>query len=586
MIRPSVNHSFVAAALVATSAMNAYAGPDLIASASIPATYEDLSNPTAAPLENGVPGNRIGGIGSSIAYAGGDTFLMLPDRGPNAVEYASSIDSTVSYINRFQTFNLRLLPATASDIGVQDSNSTPSPVAGLTPPFDVAGLPFVLTPTLRSTTLLWSPTPLSYGKAGAFTDDKGNTIGTGAPALNAANHRFYFTGRSDGFALDPSRPAVYPNLSNNPGNARLDPESIKIANNGLSVFISDEYGPYVYQFDRATGARIRSFRLPDSFAVAHVGTTTTVEAGSNGDGTSGSGSSLTVQNSQGRVANKGAEGLAITPDGKTLVVALQSALIQDGGTGNLGHFTRIVTLDIASGNVKAQYAYPLCDTKTFTSGSVCGAQVSSKPKFTTISELLAVNDHQFLVDERDGKGFEGGGTASYKVLSLVDIQAPGVADVSNNASFVTNDPSAVALHKVPFLDIVAVTKAHGLDPSVDLPAKLEGITFGQDVKLNGSTKHTLYLSSDNDFLASFALDDDAQADVHDNPNRIFVFDFDQGDLDSLGTTSTAQSQGWTYVAQPLPTEQLQVLDEFPPEQFPSVLFGLPSFNFHSGFPFF
>jgi hypothetical protein len=31
---------------------------------------------------------------------------------------------------------------------------------------------------------------------------------------------------------------------------------------------------------------------------------------------------------------------------------------------------------------------------------------------------------------------------------------------------------------VPFLDIVAVIEAHGLDPSVDLPAKLEGITFG------------------------------------------------------------------------------------------------------------
>jgi hypothetical protein len=55
-----------------------------------------------------------------------------------------------------------------------------------------------------------------------------------------------------------SKPAVYPNLSNNPENGRLDPEGIKISNNGLSVFISDEYGPYVYQFDRLTGARIRA----------------------------------------------------------------------------------------------------------------------------------------------------------------------------------------------------------------------------------------------------------------------------------------------------------------------------------------
>ena len=554
MIHRFASRSLMAAALVAIPVLSAQAAPDLIAAAGIPATYEDLNNQTAAPLENGVPGNRLGGFGSSITYAGGDTFLMVPDRGPNAVEWASSIDSTVSYIERFHTFNLRLLPATPTDAGVQDSNSSPNAVSGLTAPFDVSGLPFILTPTLRSTTLLWSLTPLNYGKAGAFTDDTGKSIGGGAPAFNAVRHRYYFTGRSDGFAYDAAKPAVYPNLSNNPNNARLDVESIKIASNGLSVFISDEYGPYVYQFDRATGARIRSFRLPDSFAVIPNATTGT-ETGGFGTDTRNSNSTRLL----GRVANKGAEGLAITPDGRTLVVALQSALIQDGGTGPNGAYTRIVTIDIASGNVKAQYAYPLFATKP--------------GKYATISEILAVNDHQFLVDERDGKGFEGGGSAGYKMLNLVDIQAPGVGDVSSNTSFLTNSPAAVALRKVPFLDIVAVIKAHGLDPSLDLPSKLEGITFGQDVRSNGVTKHTLYLSSDNDFLASFALDDDLQAHVYANPSRIFVFAFDQGDLDSLGTANTWQNRGWKYVAQPLVSEQAP--DDYSPEQFPSFLFGLP-----------
>jgi hypothetical protein len=134
----------------------------------------------------------------------------------------------------------------------------------------------------------------------------------------------------------------------------------------------------------------------------------------------------------------------------------------------------------------------------------------------------------------------------------------------------------VALRKVAFLDIVAVTKAHGLDPSVDLPAKLEGITFGQDVVLNGTTKHTLYLSSDNDFLASFVLDDDLPAHVFDNPNKIFVFAFDQNDLSSLGTANTAQNLGWKFVPQPLRSEQFLNIDD--PEQYPSLLFGLPAFN--------
>jgi hypothetical protein len=564
MTRQFVNRSLVAAALAAAPVLSAYANPDLIAMGSIPATYEDMNNQTASPLENGVPGNRLGGFGSSIAYAGADTFLMLPDRGPNAVEFAASIDSTVTYINRFHTFNLRLLPAAASDNGVQDSNTTPNAVPGITPPFDVSGLPFILTPMLRSTTLFWSPTPLAYGKAGAFTDDNGKSIGGGAPALNG-NHKYYFTGRSDGFTYDPSRPAAYPNLSNSPNNARLDPESIKVSNDGRFVFVSDEYGPYVYEFDRATGERVRSFRLPDSFAVI-PNTTTSSETGNMGTDTQNPNSTRL----EGRVANKGAEGLAITPDGRTLAVALQSSLLQDGGTGPQGAFTRIVTIDIASGAVTAQYAYPLFATKP--------------GKFTTVSELLALNNHQFLVDERDGKGFEGGGSASYKMLNLVDIAAPGVADVSRNTSFLKSSPAAVALRKVPFLDIVSVIKSHNLDPAVDLPAKIEGITFGQDVSVNGVTKHTLYVSTDNDFLASFVLDDDLQADVHDNPTKIFVFDFDQNDLNSLDASNTAQGQGWQYVPQRLVTEQFPDYDS--PEQFPSFLFGLPAFNSHGGFGFF
>ena len=60
--------------------------------------------------------------------------------------------------------------------------------------------------------------------------------------------------------------------------------------------------------------------------------------------------------------------------------------------------------------------------------------------------------------------------------------------------------------------------------------------------------------------------------------------FDQSDLDSLGTANTSQNLGWKYVAQPLVSEQ--VLDDYSPEQFPSFLFGLPTFNSHGGFGLF
>ena len=54
------------------------------------------------------------------------------------------------------------------------------------------------------------------------------------------------------------------------------------------------------------------------------------------------------------------------------------------------------------------------------------------------------------------------------------------------------------------------------------------------------------------------LDDDLQADVHDNPSKIFVFAFDQDDLNSLGTASTFNRQGWKFVRQPIPTDAAEI----------------------------
>jgi len=58
----------------------AYADPTLIAIGTVSGLYEDFAEQTAGTLENGFPGNRLGGIGSGLAYAGGNTFLAVPDR--------------------------------------------------------------------------------------------------------------------------------------------------------------------------------------------------------------------------------------------------------------------------------------------------------------------------------------------------------------------------------------------------------------------------------------------------------------------------------------------------------------------------
>ncbi len=79
-------------------------------------------------------------------------------------------------------------------------------------------------------------------------------------------------------------------------------------------------------------------------------------------------------NTTGRVANKGMEGLAITPDGKTLVGIMQNALIQDAAQGGAAkNLLRLVSIDIRSGKTK-EYSYLL------TTGS-------------GVSEILALNNH-------------------------------------------------------------------------------------------------------------------------------------------------------------------------------------------------
>lgn len=405
-------------------------------------------------LENGLPANILGGIGSGLTYAGGNVFLAVPDRGPNATPYNSAVDDTASYISRFQTLTMTL---TANAGG---------------------GLPFTLTPELQRTTLLYSPTALQYGTgAGLGNTIAGTPIGSGAPVVNNAGH-YYFSGRSDNYGAG---------ASSNPLDARFDPEAVRVSNDGKSVFISDEYGPYVRQFDRASGALVKTFTLPANLAVSTL---------------SPNGQTEIDNNKIGRVANKGMEGLAITPDGKTLVGIMQAALEQDAGTAS--KLLRIVTIDIATGATH-EYGYKL------TNGS-------------GVSEIVAVNNHQFLVDERDGKGLGDGSAAKVKQLFLIDLD--GATDITGLTGKAAQD-KAITKSSTPFLDLVNELGKLGV-AATDVPAKIEGVTFGQDVTYNGATYHTLYLANDNDFVPATA-----------GQNQFYVFGFQDKDLKGFVAQSVA-----------------------------------------------
>ena len=192
-------------------------------------------------------------------------------------------------------------------------------------------------------------------------------------------------------------------------------------------------------------------------------------------------------NTKGRQSNRGMEGLAISPDGSTLYGMMQNALIQDGaldaGNTRRGLHNRILQIDLATGRTR-EFVYVLSDRRF------------------GVNEILAINDHQFLVLERDGNAGTG---AAFKRLFKIDIT--GATDVSGVASLPQTGPlpaGIVPVSKEPFLDL--------LDPRFGLagetfPEKIEGLAFGPDLP---DGRHLLLVTSDNDFFA-------------DQPSRIYAF---------------------------------------------------------------
>ena len=200
------------------------------------------------------------------------------------------------------------------------------------------------------------------------------------------------------------------------------------------------------------------------------------------------------------------EGLAITPDGKTLVGIMQANLEQDP-TGLL----RIVTVDIATGTTH-EYGYKL------TTG-------------TGVSEILAINDHQFL----DGKGLGDGTTAKVKQLFVIDTT--GTSDITLLSGAAAASATGVTKSAKPFLDLVAALTAAGV-PAAQIPSKIEGIAFGQDIAYAGTTYHTLYIANDNDFVTNTA-----------GSSQFYAFGFTDTDLTGFVSQqiSVPEPASWTMM---------------------------------------
>lgn len=164
----------------------------------------------------------------------------------------------------------------------------------------------------------------------------------------------------------------------------LDPEGLVAMKDG-SFWVSDEYGPHIVHLN-AAGQEIERInpyntakKLPPVFTK--------------------------------RRANRGMEGLTITPDGKYLVGLMQSPLYNpDKSVKRKATICRIVFLELATGKIQ-EYLYAL-----------------ESPDVSN-SEITAITNTTFLVLERDGNMPGKDANCSKKIYKI---------DVSN-ATDVTND---------------------------------------------------------------------------------------------------------------------------------------------------
>ena len=241
----------------------------------------------------------------------------------------------------------------------------------------------------------------------------------------------------------------------------FDPEGFVIHPKSGRFLVSDEYGPSLYEFSRE-GIRLRAFEIPANLIPRDATSETPNFAGDEG-------------NTAGKRTNRGFEGLAITPDGAYVFAMLQSAMLDEGGGS--GVCNRIVKFDTSTGTAVAQYAY----------------QMEGSSQGRGISALLALNDHQFLVLERNNRGIGVGAELSPPNKKLFKIDLDGADDVSDE----TFDPAACPAGKVqktgPFADLAANTL-----PALGnkVPEKWEGLAIGPTLD-DGS--RLMLAGTDNDY---------------------------------------------------------------------------------------
>ena len=300
------------------------------------------------------------------------------------------------------------------------------------------------------------------------------------------------------------------------GNISVDDEAVVHVGDG-TVWVSDEYGPYVYHYDR-DGALLHVIRPPDAFIPMRLDASKKPVENFSANSPPAGVPATAGNPVSGRQNNQGFEGLAMSPDRKTLFILLQSALIQDLDSTSATTIkltrnnTRLLAYDLRGREPRLVGEYvvqlPLYQDQTTTTKSLLTAAQS---------ELLALNDHQFLVLARDssvGPTFPAAPGSVYRSIDLLDIS--GATNIAGTAYDTATTPVApkgvlnssikpVAYQK--FLDINdnAQLNRFGLHNGApgdgnDLYEKWESMAVVPVGDRQAPNDYFLFVGSDNDFI--------------------------------------------------------------------------------------
>ncbi|NCZ53476.1 MAG: esterase-like activity of phytase family protein, partial [Verrucomicrobia bacterium] len=268
------------------------------------------------------------------------------------------------------------------------------------------------------------------------------------------------------------------------GRRCLDPEGLALMEDG-NLLLCEEYMPSILQF-KPDGTFMARLIPPENYFPRNP-TTSEIDFREATDRT------------EGREDNRGFEGIALSPDGKTLYTILQSALTQDGGKD--AGATRLLVFDAFSGTPKSEYAVRFTDPASLPEG---GKKL--KTKNLVFSDLLCLPDGRLLALERDNRGQDGSTkpkVAIFKSVCVLDLtSATDLLSLPDKPySLRKTDPKFKPLNATQPIEYV---KKNLLFDFRDLGLPSQGLAWDQiPEKWEGLAllnNNRLLVMSDNDFL--------------------------------------------------------------------------------------